>query len=135
MCVELLSRLPVRDLRAIRRIGALGARGGQEGEDDADDVGGGGGKGLEGMQAFDQGDGDGGGRGGDDDEEAERKMKFEAAKALKRKKIAVYRYSRIVTTRSFRSRMTHLHSIVGLTMLHLAPCLQGDLRHEVCRGH
>ena len=95
VCVELLSRLPVRDLKTMRRIGAVkeACGGGDGGEDDV------GGHGLDGMQASDQrGGGDdeggGGGRRGDDDEEAERKLRAEAVKALKKKKIAVYRCGR-----------------------------------------
>ena len=91
LCVGLLARLPVRDLRALKRIGYVKGEAG--GEDDDDVAAGGGGKGLAGMAMYDQ-DNEGGGGGGRDEggDEAERKLHVEAAKALKRKKVAVYRY-------------------------------------------
>ena len=89
MCVGLLSRLPVKDLKALHRIGALG-KGLRQ-----DDQGEGGGdapprsgSGLGGLTVYDQ---DGPGGKGEDGEEAERKLKVEEIKALKKKKVAVYR--------------------------------------------
>ena len=93
VCVGLLSRLPVKELRALYRIGAVK---GQQDDTigDEEDVPRSG-KGLGGLTVYDQ---DESGGKDDDGQEAERKLKVEAAKALKRKKVAVYRQVKVKIT-------------------------------------
>ncbi|GAX73673.1 hypothetical protein CEUSTIGMA_g1124.t1 [Chlamydomonas eustigma] len=78
-CVRLLSQLSVKELKALRRIGS------PKGEEDLEEGSGAGraGAGLAGVQVYDEED--------QSNVEGDQRLKVEAIKALKRKKVAVHR--------------------------------------------